>query len=128
MNANVKAWVEALRSGEYKQGKSFLRQDNAYCCLGVACDLYQKATGKGEWRPGVTSGTQTFSLLDSHSDAFLPRVVAVWLEISSNTIVDDGTHRRSLIGFNDSGSSFEEIANIIETNYPRMSRAPEAFV
>lgn len=30
-------WVEALRSGEYEQGKRFLKADDAYCCLGVAC-------------------------------------------------------------------------------------------
>ena len=35
-------WVAALRSGDYKQGKSVLHnQDtNTYCCLGVLCDLY----------------------------------------------------------------------------------------
>ncbi|MEB0262874.1 hypothetical protein [Mucilaginibacter sp. 10I4] len=41
-------WVEALRSGEYKQGTgylSFIYRDSAskveirYCCLGVACSM-----------------------------------------------------------------------------------------
>lgn len=38
----MKVWVEALRSGKYKQGKGFLRdnRDN-YCCLGV----FLEATG-----------------------------------------------------------------------------------
>lgn len=40
MNPQVKTrWVEALRSGEYKQGRWQLRQPTAgeteYCCLGV---------------------------------------------------------------------------------------------
>lgn len=31
-------WVAALRSGEYKQGESFLKNTNdEYCCLGVGC-------------------------------------------------------------------------------------------
>lgn len=32
-------WVKALRSGKYKQGKGqlFQKEDNQYCCLGVAC-------------------------------------------------------------------------------------------
>lgn len=31
-------WVEALRSGEYQQGSSCLKDSrNNYCCLGVAC-------------------------------------------------------------------------------------------
>lgn len=37
-------WIEALRSGKYKQGKGQLKQDDRYCCLGVLqeitnCDL-----------------------------------------------------------------------------------------
>lgn len=36
-------WVEALRSGEYEQGRGRLRvTDNAgdsFCCLGVACEI-----------------------------------------------------------------------------------------
>jgi hypothetical protein len=47
MNSEKKTkWVEALRSGEYEQGASFLVQQPAsakgkprYCCLGVLCDL-----------------------------------------------------------------------------------------
>lgn len=45
MNKEMKEkWVEALRSGEYNQGKGRLRQANQYgsyyCCLGVLRDLY----------------------------------------------------------------------------------------
>jgi hypothetical protein len=32
-------WLEALRSGKYKQGKRQLRDGNKFCCLGVLCDL-----------------------------------------------------------------------------------------
>ena len=41
MNAELKAkWVEALRSGRYKQGRGFLRNANdEFCCLGVLCDV-----------------------------------------------------------------------------------------
>ena len=37
MNPKLKArWVEALRSGDYKQGTKFLRtNEGTYCCLGV---------------------------------------------------------------------------------------------
>ena len=35
-----KDWVSALRSGQYKQGRGYLRsKNNEYCCLGVACEL-----------------------------------------------------------------------------------------
>lgn len=36
---NIKVWLEALRSGAYKQGKNFLYKDENYCCLGVACEI-----------------------------------------------------------------------------------------
>ena len=34
-------WVEALRSGDYKQGEGLLYNDigKTYCCLGVACKI-----------------------------------------------------------------------------------------
>ena len=28
-------WISALRSGEYKQGKEYLRDGDTWCCLGV---------------------------------------------------------------------------------------------
>jgi len=31
-----KKWVEALRSGKYKQYREDLKGDSSYCCLGVA--------------------------------------------------------------------------------------------
>ena len=30
-------WVEALRSGKYRQGRGQLQTAGRYCCLGVAC-------------------------------------------------------------------------------------------
>ena len=34
-----KKWLDALRSGEYTQGRGRLRYANQYCCLGVLCDV-----------------------------------------------------------------------------------------
>lgn len=42
MNANAKEqWINALRSGEYKQGKKMLHnvEENTFCCLGVLCKI-----------------------------------------------------------------------------------------
>jgi hypothetical protein len=34
------AWVAALRSGDYTQGREYLRSsDDTFCCLGVLCEL-----------------------------------------------------------------------------------------
>ena len=55
MNPEIKKlWVEALRSGEYKQGIKQLKDSNdCFCVLGVLCDLYSKATGT-PWGEGNT--------------------------------------------------------------------------
>jgi len=47
MNPEVKKkWVEALKSGKYKQGQRALHLKTSdgsfFCCLGVLCDLYIK--------------------------------------------------------------------------------------
>lgn len=40
MDAGLKTkWVEALRSGDYKQTQGRLLHEGAYCCLGVLCKL-----------------------------------------------------------------------------------------
>lgn len=49
-------WLTALESGDYEQTTRRLRRWDAYCCLGVACDVSQV---EGEWvrRQGVVHGT-----------------------------------------------------------------------
>jgi hypothetical protein len=40
MRAEIKEWTDALRSGEFEQGRSLLvTEDGKYCCLGVKCEL-----------------------------------------------------------------------------------------
>lgn len=33
----LKKWIAALDSGEYKQGKGHLQSGDSYCCLAVGC-------------------------------------------------------------------------------------------
>ena len=45
MNKEIKKlWLEALRSGEYKQGQWRLHnpKKGTFCCLGVLCDVVDK--------------------------------------------------------------------------------------
>lgn len=37
-------WIEALRSGEYKQGKHSLQKEDKFCCLGVLCKVMDLPT------------------------------------------------------------------------------------
>lgn len=111
MNKRVKKlWLEALRSGDYKQGKLKLRNDdNEFCCLGVLCDLYAKEHGK---RWGKRNGSITFMLLSGVP----PNKVWEWAGLSDANprITTSPGSGDSLAGLNDTGSDFSEIANLIE--------------
>ena len=50
MDALKKAWVEALRSGKYKQGRLALydKHNESYCCLGVLCKVAGKMESLGK--------------------------------------------------------------------------------
>ena len=50
MRPVVKRWVDALRSGEYKQGRNFLERDGKFCCLGVLCEIEGQEYMKGVCR------------------------------------------------------------------------------
>jgi hypothetical protein len=76
MNGNAKAWVAALRSGEFKQTCGTLRDVLGYCPLGVACAL---ATRAGVVQEKMSNGKIEY---DDHS-ALLPFSVRDWLGLSS---------------------------------------------
>ena len=128
MNENSRKLVEALRSGEYQQTKYRLRDENGFCCLGVACDVYAKETGKGKWHTG--SSDYYFKIDEDEYEedgSRLPYSVQIWLGFSSvrggrslknkslgNFVMPYGGYSSSLTRLNDSGSTFSEIADIIE--------------
>lgn len=62
---NVKKFVDALRSGDFKQGRRALRSGDSFCCLGVACELYRRATNKGKW---VTDAFNPDCFVDDGAD------------------------------------------------------------
>lgn len=88
-------WVNALRSGEYKQGKNALHNQffGTYCCLGVAEDILK-----------IKSASTACLVGDGFPEAI--RGAA-----SSNDLV------ALLTNMNDNqGKSFSEIADYIEAN------------
>lgn len=105
-----KLWVEALRSGRYEHATKQLRNGDAFCCLGVACDI----SGLGEW-----SGQETpFYLGDNR---MLPSGVRDWLGVSGRLGGYGLRNRTYLADLNDDGTTFSEIADIIES-------APEGLI
>lgn len=119
--AGLKAlWTKALRSGEYTQGKSVLRRDDKFCCLGVACDLYSKEHPEypvRDYKDSYTYGPNAINLV-------LPTEVQEWLfEYTTQhdghnpafTIVSDTDSQCiSLAELNDSGFTFSQIADVID--------------
>ncbi len=119
MNPEVKQlWLDALRSGEYKQGRHKLKNtyegsDN-YCCLGVLCDLYTKENPTAKWTQNWQDDWYFNVDADSVSGT-LPGAVMRWSGIAdANPIVCYENTEESLATLNDRGVPFVEIANIIE--------------
>lgn len=41
LGPNQRKWLKALESGKFAQGTGDLRKGDAYCCLGVAAELFK---------------------------------------------------------------------------------------
>jgi hypothetical protein len=115
LNKNALKWIEALRSGKFKQGKNALRAGDSFCCLGVACELYRKTRKKGfiKW-----DDQNNFHTLSDKRHTFLPKSVQAWLGLTSNW--GELNHDGSLAILNDEGKTFNEIADIIEQNVDKL--------
>src|SRR5438067_2342849 len=84
LNKNAKKWVAALRSGEYTQctGRLHIKGDG-YCCLGVACDLYQKEVGDLEVKTRTHGPVGVEEILYDGSHGVLAGKVVHWLGLNS---------------------------------------------
>lgn len=110
MNTNAQKWVAALRSGEYPQAKGELGGPDGYCCLGVACKLYEDETGVALPKTGKRYTRTTLQ------GAYHPVAEWVGLRCENGTY----THNGCVLGAclaedNDTGKTFPEIADIIES-------------
>ena len=100
-----KLWLNALRSGDYQQGHNRLcdtvKGVNKFCCLGVLDDLYKKENPKyiRTDQYYLTTEVQNWAFEDTE-------------KLLKNPSVNDVT----LSQMNDTGSSFNEIAQVIENN------------
>lgn len=136
MNEKIKAkWIDALLSGEYKQGTNVLANANTneYCCLGVLCELAVKegiverknvryTLPDNDTRINAISYGSVHPRYDvTNNVTFLPPEVMEWAEITSpdpkleikQTLIGERTIR-ALSLLNDEGSSFADIAKLIK--------------
>ena len=123
MNPEIKKlWVDALRSGEYKQGQGTLKRSDCFCCLGVLTDIFIKITGRAEWIPVAESHRARIISTDyayqEESSAILLKAVCEWAGLKRpNPVMPIRLPTRNittLSELNDLGRGFSEIADIIE--------------
>ena len=119
------AWVAALRSGQYKQGRGYLANKGQFCCLGVACEL-AIADGVKVKRKDRPSGVKEYDGITGT----MPLSVRQWLGLKYSDgayKTDDGYHEenRNLACLNDNGYGFEAIAQLIESHPKGMFVADE---
>jgi len=105
-NITFKDWIIALKSGEYSQGINQLHQvdgsKDTYCCLGVYAHLCGVTTAQMDCRPNALNLSYTFNV-DS---------VVVVKHLNSPTVYDNYIYDK-LAHLNDSGHTFEEIADLL---------------
>ena len=110
-------WVKALRSGEYKQGRSCLMdEDGCYCCLGVLSKVQGRLNSYGV-DGGTGYGGSSVTL--SHDNP-----LRKWLKQAGGFpngghvqgVDSNGDERpyNELAAMNDNGYTFEQIADVID--------------
>lgn len=106
MNPDVKnRWVEALRSGKYKQGQGVLRSaTDRYCCLGVLSEVEGRLLRRRSDTDEIEIWTD-----NGKSGCFLEE--SYWAAIGGSN-----PWQIRLSDMNDSGESFYQIADYIEQN------------
>lgn len=109
-------WIEALRSGEYKQARTKLKKiksggKESFCCLGVLCDLYaQDNPKKIGWNKRIVDPDNKRNKIDAFSREVnyggLPNFVRDWSGIT--------WEHDSLIMNDEYQYNFKQIADWIE--------------
>jgi hypothetical protein len=109
-------WIEALRSGDYEQGKGALSIAGTYCCLGVLCEIAVK-----DGVPVVKSGDESGNAYYDGRSELPPLSVVNWAfpghdrdkwSIDGMWEITPDHHLPSL---NDAQNwSFEQIADLVE--------------
>ena len=108
-------WVEALRSGEYSQGKSKLRrkesdEKDSFCCLGVLCEL---AVKEGVIEAARDQGSSYYIYVGDSN--YLPEKVREWVGLTERSGAYGPPGTSNLAKDNYFGSDFNTIAATIES-------------
>lgn len=113
--------VRALRSGAYHQGQNRLVDDeDRFCCLGVACNI---STQLLEWDSYLSEGKRKWHI-GGYGSTLHPTIKEEYGFYSSDGLRRDkkpliigGKPYDSLLGANDGGCTFDQIADYIEHHW-----------
>ena len=108
LGPNQRKWVEALRSGRYEQGPSYLCKEGNYCCLGVGCKAF-------EVKARFIEGGGFFLFGEQETSGFAPEELVQALALYSD-MGDCADGQLPLTAQNDAGRSFAEIADLLESD------------
>lgn len=114
-----KMWVDALRSGKYRQIEKFMSKRDrkgsgcGFCALGVLHDLFILDTRKATWleRPG---GWYSFVLVGSEDGEDIDTIreaISDWAGTENTTFFSEIIRRNDHVGL-----TFPQIADWIEAN------------
>lgn len=118
-------WIARLRSGKYEQGRSCLRSQLGFCCLGVACDVLADE-GLGEWSGGRYGEVEFHYFKDQSWEGIgLPEGAEELFGLAKFT---DFWYREGMLPFrgregscvylttlnDEAGCTFDQIADVIE--------------
>lgn len=130
---NRQKWLDALRSGKYRQGTSYLKKydpikkKSYFCCLGVACELAIKDGLKIEVEKELglmdidKKEYNTVFRFDNKSD-YLPYDVQQWLGVTESdpSIKDHNNEFYNVSILNDEKNyKFKQIADLLEDNFKK---------
>jgi len=120
VNEEIKArWTARLRSGQDVQGTGYLNRNGRKCCLGVLCELACEAGACGRIILDTDTSTYGYGGPDDEEYAaeLLPIGVREWAGLSlfseDPVVLVDGS-RPGLADLNDGGSTFGEIADLVD--------------
>lgn len=125
----LKLWLDALRSGEYKQSTRYLGTGDGYCCLGVLCEVAIKSGAPVKREQTAHGGVIRYDGLP----AYPPTSVMIWLEhptgeevrVSHKTATGSLANEVAVAELNDSWRwNFNEIADALEATYGVKEEVP----
>lgn len=106
----MRRYVDALRSGDYRQIRHVFRKSHGGCCaIGVGLNLMVEE-GLGVWKESITPGNLYYQVQEESEAVTIHGQVQEWLELEESLV--------PIIVMNDEKEmSFEEIAEYLEIKY-----------